>query len=112
MYPRSDESPLDPQVVANVAAAFQEALVEFMVRRTIEAVKRYGGNAVLLGGGVAANSRLRQQMTEKSPVPVMVPRPALCTDNGAMIGAAAYFHLRHGMRREWDLDVVPNLRLG
>ena len=112
MYPHSEESPLDPQEVANVAAAFQEALVEFMVRRTIEVVKRYRGNAVLLGGGVAANSRLRQQMTEKSPVPVMVPRPALCTDNGAMIGEAAYFHLRHGMRREWDLDVVPNLRLG
>jgi len=43
---------------------------------------------------------------------VVVPRPALCTDNGAMIGAAAFFHLRGGARRSWALDVVPGLRLG
>ena len=51
-------------------------------------------------------------MNDESPVPAIVPRPALCTDNGAMIGAAAWFHLRHGPRHQWDLDVVPNLRLG
>ena len=51
-------------------------------------------------------------MREKCPVEVIVPGPALCTDNGAMIGGAAYFTLRHGLRFEWDLDVVPGLQLG
>ena len=111
-YPPSDERPPDRKEVADIAAAFQETLVEFMVRRTLEAVERYDGRGVLLGGGVAANLLLREQMAERSPVPVVVPRPALCTDNGAMIGAAAFFQLRGGMRHEWDLDVVPNLRLG
>ena len=48
----------------------------------------------------------------RSPVEVVIPRPELCTDNGAMIGAAAYFHVRDGMRYQWDLDVVTNLKLG
>ena len=102
----------DPQQVANVAAAFQEALVEFMVRRTVQAAKRFNVKGVLLCGGVAANSLLRQEMRAKSPVEVVVPRPELCTDNGAMIGAAAYFQLRSGLRHQWDLDVIPNLKLG
>ncbi len=113
MYPPSDERPRDPQEVADVAAGFQEALVEFMVRRTLQAVERYGGRGVLLGGGVAANTLLREEMSRRAPVPVVAPRPALCTDNGAMIGAAACFDLlRNGARREWDLDVLPSLRLG
>ena len=65
-----------------------------------------------LGRGVAANRLLRDEMRKRSPVQVIVPRPELCTDNGAMIGAAAYFTLRHGMAAQWDLDVVPDLRLG
>ena len=98
--------------IADVAAAYQEALVDTMVSRTLDAADRYGVKGVLLGGGVAANALLRERMTEESPVPVIAPRPALCTDHGAMIGAAAWFHLRHGPRREWALDVIPNLRLG
>lgn len=112
MYPPPEDSELDPQQVANVAAAFQEAVVDSMVRRTLEAVERYNVKGVLLGGGVAANSLLRKEMSKRSPVEVVVPRPALCTDNGAMIGAAAFFHMRNGMKRQWDIDVVPNLRLG
>ena len=56
--------------------------------------------------------RLRQKKPRRSPLPVIVPPPVLCTDNGAMIGAAAWFHLRHGLERRWDLDVIPNLKLG
>ena len=112
IYPPSPERPPDPAEVARIAQAFQESLVEFMVRRTLQAVERCRAKGILLGGGVAANTLLRQEMAERSPVPVIVPRPALCTDNGAMIGAAAFFRLRDGFTRQWDLDVVPNLRLG
>ena len=112
IYPPSPERPPDPAEVARIAQAFQESLVEFMVRRTLQAVERCRAKGILLGGGVAANTLLRKEMAERSPVPVVVPRPALCTDNGAMIGAAAFFRLRDGFTRQWDLDVVPNLRLG
>ncbi len=112
LYPPSPERPADPAEVARIAQAFQESLVEFMVRRTLQAVERCRAKGILLGGGVAANTLLRQEMAERSPVPVIVPRPALCTDNGAMIGAAAFFRLRDGFTHQWDLDVVPSLRLG
>ena len=112
IYPPPSEGDPDPAEIARIAQAFQESLVEFMVRRTLQAVERRRVKGILLGGGVAANTLLRQEMAERSPVPVIVPRPALCTDNGAMIGAAAFFRLRDGFTHQWDLDVVPNLRLG
>ena len=112
MYPTRPGVELDPQEVANLAAAYQDALVDSMVQRTVEAAKRFKASGVLLGGGVAANGLLREEMRDRSPVEVIVPRPILCTDNGAMIGAAAYFRLRKGLCYQWDLDIVPNLRLG
>ena len=112
MYPPPEDAELDPTDVAEVALAFQEAIVDSMVRRTLEAVAEHRVNGILLGGGVAANSHLRAEMARRSPVEVIVPRPALCTDNGAMIGAAAYFTLRNGDAYSWDLDVIPSLRLG
>ena len=98
--------------VEAASAAFQEAMVDTMVRRTIEAVKKYDVNGVLLGGGVAANTKLREWMSDQSPVRVVVPRPALCTDNAAMIGAAAYLRFKDRPDRMWDLDVIPGLCLG
>ena len=112
MYPPSDDAPPDPQEVANVAAEFQEAAVDCMVQRALQAVKRYRVKGMLLGGGVAANSHLRQEMRRRMPVEVIVPRPALCTDNGAMMGAAGYFHFRAGLPSQWDVDVIPGMRLG
>lgn len=112
IYPPQESSVLDPEQVSEVAGAFQEAMVDSMVSRTLEAVERFKARGVLLGGGVAANALLRREMESRSQVPVVVPRPALCTDNGAMIGAAAYFHLRDGLEYQWDMDVVPGLRLG
>lgn len=112
MYPPTDDAPPDPQEVANVAAEFQEAAVDCMVQRALQAVKRYRVKGMLLGGGVAANSHLRQEMRRRMPVEVIVPRPALCTDNGAMMGAAGYFHFRTGLPSQWDVDVIPGMRLG
>ena len=112
MYPPPEDEDLDPTEVSEVAHAFQEAIVDSMVTRTLDAVKQHDVKGIILGGGVAANSLLRQEMTARSPIEVVVPRPGLCTDNGAMIGAAAYFTLRNGLSRQWDLDVIPSLRLG
>jgi N6-L-threonylcarbamoyladenine synthase len=66
---------------------------------------------VALAGGVAANLPLRQRVEQLSPVPVHVPAVRLCTDNGAMIGAAAYWRYRAGQRDGLDLDAIPNLPL-
>ena len=82
------------------------------VDNLMEAVKKYGVSGVLLGGGVAANTLLRKEMFARAPVDVIVPRVSLCTDNGAMIGAAAYAHLRNGPVYQWNLDAIPSLRLG
>ena len=111
-YPPDPGTKPDPGQMSRVAAAFQDAMVDSMVARTLEAVERYRVKGIVLGGGVAANSLLRREMAKRSPVEVVVPRPALCTDNGAMIGSAAWFHLRHGPSHQWDMDVAPSLRLG
>ena len=109
-YPPDPDVTPDPAEMGRVAAAYQEALVDSMVRRAVEAAEIHRVKGILLGGGVAANSLLRQELAERSPVPIIVPRPALCTDNGAMIGAAAWFHLRDAPRYDWDMDAVPNLK--
>ena len=111
-YPPSEEGAADPMEVARVAAAFQEVMVDSMATRTVEAAERYRVKGVLLGGGVAANELLRREVSARSSVQVIVPRPSLCTDNGAMVGAAGWFLLRDGARYQWDLDVQPRLRLG
>ncbi|MGE5140624.1 MAG: tRNA (adenosine(37)-N6)-threonylcarbamoyltransferase complex transferase subunit TsaD [Rudaea sp.] len=97
--------------VADVAASFQEAIVEVMVDKTRAAAQQYGATQILLAGGVAANKRLRELMIARADVPVLIPPPKLCVDNGAMIAAAAWWHYRAGERSDWDLDVIPNLRL-
>ncbi len=112
MYPPPEDGELDASEVSEVAFAFQEAIVDSIVRRTVEAAKTHGAEGILLGGGVAANTHLREEMSHRSPVEVIVPRPGLCTDNGAMIGAAAHFVMKRGIQYAWDLDVVPSLRLG
>jgi len=76
--------------VSDVAASFQEAVVEVLVKKTLLAAKQTGINTVVIGGGVAANSRLRSMAiseAEKVGVTIRIPRPGLCTDNGAMVAA-------------------------
>ena len=111
-YPPEEGFEPESLEIAGVARAFQEAMVDTLVGRTLEATAANRARGVILGGGVAANSLLRREMKSRSAVPVIVPRPELCTDNGAMIGGAAWFHLRKGKEHRWDLDVSPSLRLG
>jgi len=95
----------------DVAAAFQEAVVDVLVEKTADAAEKYGAREVLLAGGVAANQRLRQRMGERLSLPLRYPPIWLCTDNAAMVAAAGYFAYRAGRRSGWDLDVVPSLAL-
>ena len=111
-YPPAEGSELDAGEVAEMAAAFQDAVVDSIMTRVVEAARKYRVRGVLLGGGVAANTALRRELLAVSPVPAVIPAPALCTDNGAMIGAAGWFHLRGGSEYQWGMDVVPRLRLG
>jgi N6-L-threonylcarbamoyladenine synthase len=98
--------------VADLAASFQEAVVDALLTNTLEVARGYRVKQILLVGGVAANSRLREAVLERSPLPVLLPRPALCTDNAAMIAACGYFYMRAGEVAGWDLDAKPGLRLG
>lgn len=103
----------DPQCmpVADIAASFQDAIVDVLVVKTRAAAEEFGAKQILLAGGVAANKHLREQMTARADRPVLIPPPKLCVDNGAMIAAAAWWHYRAGETSPWDLDVVPNLKL-
>ena len=90
--------------VAEIAAGFQESVVDVLVTKTVRAVRQHEAACVLLSGGVAANGPLRRALAEKSPVPLWAPPLALCTDNGAMIAAAGFYRAESG-RAGLDLDV-------
>mgnify|MGYP000155543201 FL=1 len=100
---------------ADVAASFQDAVVDAIVSHTIEAAKIYRMDKVALAGGVASNSALRQAMKERceaAGLKFYYPSPILCTDNAAMIGCAAYYEYLAGTRHGLDLNAVPNLKIG
>jgi N6-L-threonylcarbamoyladenine synthase len=100
--------------VADVAAAFQDAVVDALATKTVRAAEERGVREVLLAGGVAANVPLRERLSadlSARGIALRYPPVEYCTDNAAMIGAAAYFHLRRGERHGYDLDVRPNLQL-
>ena len=101
--------------VPDLAASFQNAVVESLVSRAIMAAKEYGYDKLAIAGGVASNSALREGMKaacEKEGIRCYHPSPIYCTDNAAMIGAAAYYEYQKGARSGWDLNAVPNLKLG
>ncbi|MBM3188234.1 MAG: tRNA (adenosine(37)-N6)-threonylcarbamoyltransferase complex transferase subunit TsaD [Chloroflexi bacterium] len=97
--------------LADIAASFQSALVGILVQKTAAAVERFGAVQVLIAGGVAANELLRNEMRRQVHVPVRYPPIRFCTDNAAMVGAAAYYRYLSGVRSGLDLDVIPNLVL-
>ncbi|HEU4759252.1 MAG TPA: tRNA (adenosine(37)-N6)-threonylcarbamoyltransferase complex transferase subunit TsaD [Dehalococcoidia bacterium] len=107
---RGQEGPVPP--AAQLAAAFQEAVVDALVSKAVRAAREEGVRRIVLAGGVAANSRLRALLAERSPVPVLAPPPALCTDNGAMVAACGWRRLQAGDVAPLDIDVQPGLRIG
>jgi N6-L-threonylcarbamoyladenine synthase len=104
----------EPIPVDAIAAAFEEAVVDALATKTLAAARDHGVAAVALGGGVAANRALRETLGERvtrDGLPLLVPPPAWCTDNGAMIGAAAGFRFAAGDRADAALEATPNLSL-
>ncbi len=104
-----------PIVPEDIAASFQEAVVEVLVEKTIRAAKDKGVSKVALAGGVASNSALRERMRqacEENGFYFSIPAPILCTDNAAMIGCAAYYEYMAGVRDGLDLNANPGLKLG
>ena len=99
-----------PIPVGDVAASFQKAIVEALAEKTARAAAEHGVRSVMLGGGVAANSALRAEIARRIGMPLNVPPPRLCTDNGAMVGAAAFFSMRH-RGAEMPAGVRSNLPL-
>ena len=100
--------------VADVAAGFQEAVLEVVVNKTVGAALQRGEDKIVVAGGVAANSRLREMLGEecrKHGLGLYYPPPVLCTDNAAMIGCAAYYKFMEGQTDGLDLDAIPNLEL-
>ena len=100
---------------ADVAASFQKAVVDVLVGHSMDALSQYGFKKFAIAGGVASNTHLRAAMVEaceKRNISFYHPSPILCTDNAAMIGAAAYYEYQKGVRHGWDLNAVPNLKLG
>lgn len=98
----------------DVAASFQQAVVDVLVERAVQAAEEFGQDKLVLAGGVAANGALRRALSAACAnrgIRFYHPSPVLCTDNAAMIGAAAYYHLIRGERSGWDLNAVPNLPL-
>ena len=100
---------------ADVAASFQKAVVEVLVQHSILAVRNFGYDKLAVAGGVASNSSLREALKVQcdiNGISFYSPSPILCTDNAVMIGSAAYYEYIKGKRSGYDLNAVPNLKLG
>jgi len=104
----------EPIPVDGLAAAFEEAVVDALASKTVAAARDHDVAAVALGGGVAANRALRAELARRlhgDGLPLLVPPPAWCTDNGAMIGAAAGYRHLAGDHADASLEAIPNLAL-
>lgn len=101
-------------ITEDIAASFQEAVVEVLVNKTINAAKEFKINKIALAGGVAANSYLRESMNlacQNNNLKLHYPSMIYCTDNAAMIGVAAYYEYLKNVRHGLDLNAIPNLKL-
>lgn len=100
---------------ADVAASFQQAVIDVLTDNSIRAAKDFGCEVLALAGGVASNSSLRanmQKKCEKEGITFYHPSGIFCTDNAAMIGVAGYYEYINGTRHGWNLNAVPNLKIG
>ena len=100
---------------ADIAASFQKAVTDVLTENAMKAIDEFGMDKFAIAGGVASNGTLRNAMKEaceKKGIQFYHPSPIFCTDNAAMIGVAAYYEYLKGTRHGWDLNAVPNLKLG
>lgn len=114
-YLNSCEMKGEPICQADVAASFQKAVVDVLVDHSMDAVEKYGFTKFAIAGGVASNTHLRKAMEEacaEKGIDFYHPSPIFCTDNAAMIGVAGYYEYLKGTRHGYDLNAVPNLKLG
>ena len=102
----------DPPPAAEVAWAFEESVADVLSRKATRAATREGVASLLVAGGVAANGRLRERLRERALLPLFIPPPALCTDNAAMIGAAAFRHRHEAVDPRASLDIAPTAARG
>ena len=106
------DEPVDRETfVGQVALAFEESVVEVLVRKTVDAAAAVGARSIIVTGGVAANQRLRAEMREAASIPLFIPAPARCTDNAAMIGLAGAWAMARGEADADRLEIQPGMRL-
>jgi len=107
----ADTTPPDPALVPHLAASFQAAMIEVLVGKTLVAAQKFGVTEIFVAGGVSANQALKAEFERRAPIPVRVPPLGLCTDNAAMIAAAANFRYLAGQRDALDIDALSNWKL-
>jgi N6-L-threonylcarbamoyladenine synthase len=96
-----------PLPIDDLAASFQEAVVDVLVSKTLAAARAFSTHEILVAGGVSANRALRETFLSQNEFKVNIPSLSLCTDNAAMVASAGYFRFAHGQRDTLDLDVLP-----
>lgn len=98
--------------IPDLAASFQESIMEVIADKAVSAATSYGNNKIVVAGGVAANSRLRELLESKGQaagIEILKPAQILCTDNGAMIACSAYYQMKKGEFADMSLDACPGL---
>ena len=107
-------SAMNAQLLADICASFQAAIVDVLIEKTLRAARELGVKDIAIAGGVSANSELKRRMTscaDERGYRLFIPKPEYCTDNGAMIAMLGYFRLKAGITSDFELNAVPNLSM-